>query len=209
MAAANNQAIGKAYYWIFSFYIILALIIPTGAVVANLIIRDTYVWSHNWNGAVRIVMFFVTLPIYLIYTFLIIKRHFPKRITRALLLFLPYVFSVIIYYFWSDLKILDFLILNSLPFFLGINSLYFGGLMVLIVKNTIGESFKEIIKRLIGTIIIISLIFFPVVHTLLVGIKFNLEIGGWMLLLGFIFIIITTAISHFPVLKELYKEGRL
>jgi hypothetical protein len=209
MAAANNQAIGKAYYWIFSFYIILALIIPTGAVVANLIIRDAYIWSHNWNGAVRIVMFFVTLPIYLIYTFLIIKRHFPKRITRALLLFLPYVFSVIIFYFWSDLKILDFLILNSLPFFLGINSLYFGGLMVLIVKNTVGESFKEIIKRLIGTIIIISLIFFPVVHTLLVAIKFNLEIGGWMLLLGFIFIVITTIISHFPVLKELYKEGRL
>lgn len=81
--------------------------------------------------------------------------------------------------------------------------------MVLIVKNTIGESFKEIIKRLIGTIIIISLIFFPVVHTLLVAIKFNLEKGGLMLLLGFIFIVITTSISHFPVLKELYKEGRL
>jgi hypothetical protein len=209
MKTVNKESISKAYYWIFSFYIILALIMPTGAIVTNLIIRDTYVWSHNWNGAVRIVMFFVTLPIYLIYTFLIIKRHFPKRITKALLLFLPYLFSIIIYYFWSDLNILDFLILNSLPFFLGINFLYFGGLMVLIVINTIRESPREIIKRLIGTIIIISLIFFPIVHTLLVGIRFNLEIGGWMLLLGFIFIIFTTAISHFPVLKELYKEGRL
>jgi hypothetical protein len=209
MAAANEQAKGKAYYWIFSFYIILALIIPTGAVVANLIIRDAYVWSHNWNGAVRIVMFFVTLPIYLIYTFLIIKRHFPKKTARALLLFLPYVFSIIIYYFWSDLSILDFLILNSLPFFLGINFLYLGGLIALIVKNIIGEHCKEIIKKLIGTIVIISLMFFPVVHALLVGIKINLEIGGWILLLGFIFIIFTTTISHFPVLKELYKEGRL
>jgi hypothetical protein len=42
-----------------------------------------------------------------------------------------------------------------------------------------------------------------------VGIKLNYEIGGWILLLGFIFILITTATSHFPVLKELYKEGRL
>ena len=209
MAVADKQAMGKPYLVIFSFYIILALIIPAGAIAANLIIRDAYVWSHNWNGAVKIVMFFVTLPIYLIYTFLIIKRHFPKKIGKVLLLFLPYVFSLTIYYLWSDLDLLDFLILNSLPFFLGINLLYFGGLMVLIVINTIGGSAGDIIKRLIGTIIIISLIFFPVVHTLLVGIKFNLESGGWTLLLGFIFIIVTTAISHFPVLKDLYREGRL
>jgi hypothetical protein len=105
--------------------------------------------------------------------------------------------------------LLDFLVLNSLPFFLGINLLYLGGLLVLIVQNTRGEPFKEIIKKVIGTIIIVGLIFLPVIHSFIVGIKFNLEKGGLWFLLGFFAVIISVAISNFPVLKELYEEGKL
>ncbi|MFC2145419.1 hypothetical protein ACFLQQ_03725 [Actinomycetota bacterium] len=107
------------------------------------------------------------------------------------------------------MKLLDFLVLNSLPFFLGINLLYLGGLMVLIVKNTRGEPLKVIIKKVIGSIIIIGLIFLPVIHSFLIGIKFNLEIGGLWFLVGFFAVIISVAIFNFPVLKQLYKEGKL
>ena len=199
----------KTNLWLFILYVLLTLVVPAVVVFINLIIRDAYVWSHNWNIAVKYIMLFVTLPIYLIYTFLILKRHFPKKIIKALSLFLPYLLSFAIYYFWEDIELLDFLVLNSLPFFLGISILYFGGLLVLIVRNTRGEPFREIIKKVIGTIIIIGLIFLPVIHSFLIGIKFNLETGGLWFLVGFFAVIISVAISNFPVLKELYKEGKL
>ena len=105
--------------------------------------------------------------------------------------------------------LLDFLVLNCLPFFLGINLLYFGGLLVLIVQNIRGEPFKEIIKIVIGTIIIIGLIFLPVLHSFIIGIKFNLEKGGLVFLLGFFAVVILTSVFHLPILKELYAEGKL
>ena len=199
----------KTNLWLFIFYVLLALIVPAVVVFINLIVRDAYVWSHNWNIAVKYIMLFVTLPIYLIYTFLILKRHFPKKITKVLLLFFPYLLSFAIYYFWEDMELLDFLILNCLPFFLGISLLYFGGLLVLIVQNTRGEPLREIIKKVIGTIILIGLIFLPVLHSFLIGIKFNLEKGGLLFLFGFFAVVISTAVSHIPVLKELYAEGKL
>ena len=146
---------------------------------------------------------------FLIYTYLILKKHFPKKITKALILFSPYLLSHGIYFFWADTGPLDFLVLNSLPFFLGINMLYLCGLLVLIVQNTRGEPFRGIIKKVIGAIIIIGLIFLPVLHSFLIGMKFNLETGGIICLLGFFAIIISTALSHLPILKELYREGKL
>jgi len=199
----------KTNLWLFILYVLFALIVPAVVIFANLIVRDAYVWSHNWNTAVKFIMLFLTLPVYLIYTFLILRRHFPKKIIRVLLLFFPYLLSIPIYFFWVDMRLLDFLVLNSLPFFLGINLLYFGGLLVLIIRNTRGEPFREIIKKVTGAIIIIGLIFLPVLHLFLIGIKFNLEKGGLVFLLGFFAVIISTAVSHFPVLKELYKEGKL
>ena len=127
MGDNSLQAVSKTSIWIFSFYIILALIMPAAAAAVNLMIRDAYIWSHNWNAAVKIIMFFVTLPIYIIYTFLVLKRLFPRKIMKALLLFFPYILSVLIYSFQEDLGPIDFFILNSLPFFLGINLLYFTG----------------------------------------------------------------------------------
>jgi hypothetical protein len=205
----KKSTMKKTIFWLFIFYVLLALVIPPVVVFVNLINRDAYAWSHNWNIAVRYIMLFVTLPVYLVYTFLILKRHFPKKITKVLSLFFPYLLSFAIYFFWADIELLDFLVLNSLPFFLGINLLYLGGLLVLIVQNTRGDSFKEIIKKIVGTIIIIVLIFLPVIHSFIIGIKFNLEKGGLWFLLGFFAVIISVAISNFPVLKELYKEGKL
>jgi len=199
----------KTKSWLFILYILLALVGPAVVIFANLYVRDAYVWSYSWNGAVRIIMFFVTLPVYLVYTFLILKRHFPKKITKILLLFFPYFLSFVFYFFWSDMGLLDFLILYCLPFFLGINLLYFVGLLVLIFQNTRGEAFREIINKVIGTIIIMGLIFLPVLHSFTFGIKFNLEKGGVVFLIGFFAVIIMTAIAHFPVLKELYREGKL
>lgn len=199
----------KTKFLLFIFYVLLALVVPAVVVFANLIILDDYIWSHNWNTAVKYIMLFVTLPVYLVYTFLILKRHFPKKIIKVLSLFFPYLLSFAIYFFWEDMGLLDFLVLNCLPFFLGINLLYLGGLLVLIVQNTRGEPFKEIIKKVIGTIIIIGLIFLPVLHSFIIGIKFNLEKGGLWFLLGFFAVIISVAISNFPVLKELYEEGKL
>jgi hypothetical protein len=199
----------KTNLWLFIPYILLALVIPTVVIFISLIVRDTYVWSRNWNTAVKYIMFFVTLPVYLVYTFLILRRHFPKKIIKALFLFFPYLLGFAIYYFLEDRGLLDFLVLNSLPFFLGINLLYLGGLLVLIVKNTRQEPIKEIIKKVIGTIIILGLIFLPVLYLFIVGINFNLEKGGIVFLLGFFAIIISTAVSHFPILKELYEEGKL
>jgi len=199
----------KTNLWLFIFYVLLALVGPAIVVFANLVVRNDYIWSHGWNVAVMYIMLFVTLPIYLVYTFLILKEHFPKKITKVLSLFFPYLLSFAIYFFWEDMGLLDFLVLNCLPFFLGINLLYLGGLMVLIVKNTRGEPYKEIIKKVIGTIVVVGLIFFPVIHSFIVGIKFNLEKGGPVFLIGFFIVIISVAISNFPVLKELYEEGKL
>jgi len=209
MADKSLKAMSKTSRLIFSFYIILALIMPAAAAAVNLMIRDAYIWSHNWNTAVKIIMLFVTLPIYMIYTFLVLKRLFPGKTMKALLLFFPYILSITIYSFQDDLGLTDFLILNSLPFFLGINLLYFAGLIMLIIKKSRQEPLNEVIKKIAGTIAITGLMFFPVVHTFLSGIRLNMEKGGWIMLLGFIFIIISTGVSHFPFLKQLYKEGRL
>lgn len=199
----------KKNLWIFTFYILLTLVFPAEFIFANLFARDAYVWSYNWNRAVRIIMFFGTFPVYFIYTFLILRRHFPKKTIKALSLFLPYLLSFIIYFFWVDLSLLDFFVLNSLPFFLGINLLYFIGLLVLIVQKTRREPINKIIIKVIGTIIIAGIIFIPVLHSFIIGIKLNLEKGGLVFLFGFLAIVISTAVSHFPILKELYEERKL
>ncbi len=195
-------------------YLVLVWLLPTvGMLVSLFTIEIEPFTNSNWTKVVRVIFFFITMPVYLIYARLIIIEIFPIRNRNALLFFIPYIFTFIFYFQHINDNILYFITLDSLPLFVGINLIFFFGLIKLIVKDSSSEAGSIILVKILITTIIMGLYFTPVVFFTLYGHSLSVYVSGneriVLNLAEFYFTILLVAIFNIKAVNNLYHAGKL
>jgi len=205
---------GKLNKILLNVYLVLVWLLPTiGILVSLFTIEIEPFKDSSWTKAVRIIFFFMTMPVYLIYARLIIIEIFPHKNKTALLYFIPYVFTFTFYYHHINDNILYFITLDSLPLFLGINLVFFFGLINLIIKKSVGDGFLTILGKIVLTIVIMLLYYAPVMFFTLYGHQLNILVSDSEStvpgLVKFYFTILLVAFFNIKVVNNLYRAGKL
>lgn len=159
-----------------------------------------------------ILFLILSAPAYGLYAIMIIKEHFPAKNKNALMLFIPILFTVIIYFFSDSKELFEILMSDSLPLYLGLNIMFFVGLIFLFIKNLNGE--RNIIGRLIAMIVLLSVLFFPVFCLMIAGYELSIKysVTNYEILkelLTFFIAIALVIIFHYRTLISIYKKGKL
>ncbi len=197
-----------------NIFLILVWLLPTiGMLVSLFTIEIEPFISSTWTKVARIIFFFLTMPVYLIYARLIIIEIFPHKNRNALLYFIPYIFTFAFYYQHINDNILHFITLDSLPLFLGINLIFFFGLINLIIKNTVGDSLKTILGKILLTIVIMLLYYTPVIFFTFYGHQLNILVSDPESIVSglvkFYFTILLVAFFNIKAVNNLYHAGKL
>lgn len=197
-----------------NIFLILVWLLPTIGMLVSLFTIDIEPFKDsNWTKVVRIIFFFMTMPVYLIYARLIIIEIFPHKNRTAISYFIPYIFTFAFYYQHINDNILYFITLDSLPLFLGINLIFFFGLINLIIKNTVGDSLPTILGKIVLTIVIMLLYYAPVIFFTLYGHQLNILVSDSESMISglvkFYFTILLVAFFNIKAVNNLYLAGKL
>lgn len=211
MEKTERNKFNKTLLYIF---LILVWLLPTiGMLVSLFTIEIEPFKDSNWTKVVRIIFFFMTMPVYLIYARLIIIEIFPHKNRNALLYFIPYVFTFGLYYQHINDNVLYFITLDSLPLFLGINLIFFFGLINLLIINMAGNSISTILGKIVLTIVIMLLYYAPVLFFAIYGHQLNILVSGTESVISglakFYFTILLVAFFNIKAVKNLYVAGKL
>ena len=196
---------------LFVAYVLFELLLPMGSagLVAAHPPQNTIVptWLLRFN---RLTLFFVALPAYAVYGWLIVKEHFPDTTREALRLFIPLVFSLLTsLWWWPKTGGVDLFLFEGLPLFLGLNLLFFCGLVGIVVRKN-----RDTMDAAVVSLLLVLTLF-------LFGPALVLSVQGWELsrsgglaetLLSetqYILAVILTAWSNLPILRKLYRAGEL
>ncbi|RLD66674.1 MAG: hypothetical protein DRI95_06240 [Bacteroidetes bacterium] len=195
-------------------YLVLVWLLPAiGMLVSLFTIEIEPFKDSNWTKVVRIIFFFMTMPVYLIYARLIIIEIFPHKNRNALLYFIPYIFTFAFYYQHINENILYFITLDSLPLFLGINLIFFFGLINLIIKKTVGDSISIILGKIVLTLVIMLLYYAPVIFFAMYGHQLNILVSDSENIISgmvkFYFTILLVAFFNIKAVNNLYHSGML
>jgi len=196
-------------------YIFLVLLIPLAVLSVSLFRYEKFFLIPGLpDKTVASIFLFVSLPVYLIYAFIIKKELFPDSLRGALYLFVPIVISYGSYLFGHGFNdILLFLIISSLPLYLGLNLIFFTGFILLVYRESKYDTAKERFTKIIVLAVIIFLLFSPPVFFFLFGIRINLsdpdvfEFSTRIIL--FITDILLMAFFHYKILIKMYDRGML
>lgn len=196
-------------------YLALVLVLPLVSLIASYAVYSELEVQKTMIGRISTILFlFVNLPIYFIYARMVIMELFPVSGFKAFYLFIPLIVSFLMLCVDNNYEnIWKFLIVGSLPLFIGLNLVFFIGLLMLIYQNSVGESPKALIGRWISTFFLILIIFTPAVHFLLLGIEIHSQnVSGFMKfkeLFVYIFTILLMSFFHYKIVINLYHKGML
>jgi len=197
------------------WYVVLVLILPMISLVASFYVYKG-LWTDDsfWGQANFVMYFFFNMPIFVIFTYHIINGYFPKSNRNALYLFIPLVISYSPFFIDNGFKgFWPFVITNSLPIYLGLNLIFYLGLLFLSFGISIGNSFKRLISGLILLILFSALLFYAPIYFMKFGIELHtLDYSGYQSirsLVVFFFTILLMAVFHFKVAKRVFEQGKL
>jgi hypothetical protein len=193
-----------------NIYLVLGWVLPTaGLLLTIFMIKQASFNESIWTKITRILFIFVTMPVYLIYARLIIIEIFPKKLLYALLFFVPYVLTFFNYYQHIHDNLLNFIALDSIPLFSGINLVLFLGLINLVYKKNKGATDVGIVILL--TLVIASLYLIPVIYFIVYGHYLNtlLQENYVPELIKYYLNILLVALFNVKVIKALYIKGVL
>jgi len=194
------------------FYVLFMVVIPLIVLFVGFN-RDIVKFSSSSQiNFGRILYIFVSLPAYSVYAVMIVKEYFPEKNKNAFILFIPILFPYLVNYFSEGRIFFEMLMKDSLPLYLGINIMFFAGLLKLIIKNIKGEA--GIIKKLFILLIIFFILFFPAYCIFIIGYELSIKhISSYMdkvkELLKFFSSIILVIIFHYKILLRMFNEGKL
>jgi len=196
-------------------YIILVLVIPMVALTASYSVYSDMEVQKTFIGKISIFLYIlVSLPVYLIYSRLIIREYFPYNNKQAILLFVPFVISYVTFFIdkgYDD--IWNYLIINSLPLYIGLNLIFFLGLLYLLYDKNKDVDLKSLLGILLASLVILCFLFLPVLHFFILGIEVNsLNLSGYQMIrsiIVFVFTILLMAFFHYKIVINLYEKGAL
>lgn len=196
-------------------YIILVLVIPMIALIVSYSVYDDLAIQKTLIGRISVFLYvLVSLPVYLIYSRLVIKEYFPYSNKQAILLFVPFIISYASFFIDKGFNgVWNYLIINSLPLYVGLNLVFFVGLVYLLYDKNKDEDVKSLLGILLASLVILCLLFLPVLHFFLLGIEINsMNLSGYQMarsVVIFIFTILLMAFFHYKIVIRLYEKGEL
>ncbi len=215
--AEEKKPIANTNKFFISIYIILYLALPAVLMLISLGFKDYPIQKGNFAATSRVLFFFVSLPVYVVYAGIILKALAQMAAKWMLLLFVPHVANLVWYaynyQFSSDW--LRLMVFDSIPMYSGLNICFFIGLLILMISVTIAtikkEGTKTLAARILVTLIVMLAIFTPVVFFFIVGWNMaqtynpdNTSIG----IFKYLFSIVLVIFSHYKVIIDLYKKGQ-
>lgn len=199
-----------------ALYVVLYVAMPAVLLLLSLGFKENNL-DPRFEGWSRMLFYFVALPIYVVYASMIFKRVASLTSKWMLFLFLPQLVNLgwNIYNHYLSTEILNILVLDGITTFCGIYCCLILGLIYLIYINS-AEAYKKeglgvLMARILVTIMIIGSIFTPVLFFFLKG--WSLSLGDattlpiWTMT-KYIFSVVLVMFAHYPVIIELYKEGK-
>ncbi len=192
-------------------FVILELILPMGCASYLMIVPPVNSSiPAGWNEGLRFWFFLGTLPCYAVYAWLLVKEHFPERLREAWPIFVPVLISLgLSLSFWPEDNLLDFLIFEGLPFYLGLNLTFCIGLAIATYQHNAPKIDLTLILLWAGLNLALfspSLIVFAHGWAL----SADLELRDQMLAQGeYLLSIVLAAGFSWPMLKHLHEQGEL
>ena len=190
-----------------SLYILSVLAIPM-SVLAMAVAKNIVPFSEsNWMNAGRLAYYFISIPAYFVYAKMMIREYFPKENKKTLTLFVPLIVTLGLYFFNKPDNLLELLILDSLPMYLGLNLLFFLGLAQILIF----EEFSFI--RLFVSILILGFLFYGAICVFIIGYQLNIKYSitatnEKVAILKYIFSILLVSFFHLSLFQEMSKNGK-
>ncbi len=208
----------RSVYFLKILFILINFIIPAVLILLGVSKYGPFMQIPLLKSVTFILLFFLVLPVAITYLIVSLNRIFPENTRDSFLLFFPYILNILIYSvkFGFSQGFLYLWVINSLPLFLGYILTLLIGFYVLFrskFRARYKNKLSEIIPLTIFSLILIVVFVFSWYYMFITGtnIIYNIyiEVEALTGIIYFIFSILLVFIFHFPLLKILYKEGKL
>ena len=199
---------------IMAIYILLYVVIPCALILWGTSIAEEVAGAPRWAmGTSRLLLFFLVMPVHIIYLAIAINEWLPKKSTKALPYFIPFLLNSLLHFlrYGKVRAFLELWMLNSLPLFVGFQLCLIGG-TALLFKEKIQEDFEW--AKVAVFAILFSLFILPATAVGYYGLQFHLawSRGDVETIKSVLIYIISTVIVitfHRRLLSKLYEKGEL
>lgn len=197
-------------------FILLEVVIPVIILLPGIGFLSFYL-TKGWFGTLNKYLFLlVNMPVYAIYGYKLFSTIFPVKIKQQLLLFIPFIVTFLLFFRISTgwFGLLQSLVLCCLPVYLGINTIFFIGLLILLPLNMKYDSVQEIIAKIPAALFLLALMFSPVVYYFLYGFDYFLQNSNSQsqtikTLTGYFFSIGLVMFFRYKTMVKLYHQDKL
>lgn len=212
MADYDNRSGGNKF--LFLLFTLLVLIVPAGLMIWATTKYVPHPDMDAIHGTMRILLIFLVFPSSIVYFFVSLNSIFPRRNTKALLLFLPYAINFSIYILAHGVRsgIVTIWLYQMIPLFLGYVTALMIGLGILIYSGVRSKR-NSSLESLVFCIITFFIYILPILYLYVMGVRIaqtiesNLSASVSTLL--FFASVVMVIKYHFPILTGLYRKGKL
>ena len=204
----------SANFFLLALYVLLYVVIPCGLILWGTTIAEKVAGAPQWAmGTTRLLLFFLVMPVHMIYLAIAINEWLPTKSIKALPYFIPFVLNALMHFlrYGNARAFLELWMLNSLPLFIGFQLCLIGGTMLL-AKEKLSEDFQW--DKVIFITILFSLFALPAGAIAYYGLQFHLawsssQVETIKSVLLYLISTIVIIVIHRRLLSKLYAKGEL
>ena len=208
---SNRSSINTA---LLALYITLYVLVPSALILWGTSIAEEVAGAPKWAmGTARLLLFFLVLPVHIIYLAIAINEWLPKENKGVLPYFIPFVLNALLHFLrYSDMRsFLELWMLNALPLFIGFQLCLIGGTTILFCEK-IREDFEWAKVVVFG--ILFLLFAAPAGSIAYYGLQFHLawsrgDVETIKSCLIYLVSTIIVVVVHRKLLAKLYEKGEL
>jgi hypothetical protein len=186
-------------------YIFLAILTPLSVVFVSMIGENNFHDSKFLAGAFRLMFFFIAIPVFISYIVNIVKYKFPIKNIAALLMISSFFVFIIYTIITSPDQLLESMEYGGLIFYCGLNIIFLIGIFHRIFFQMPKD---RLLFSLIMFPIVLIIFFYPAgyIFTYLITSTINSS-SSLQAILELIFSLLLVIGFHFPILRNMEKEG--
>ena len=200
--------------FVLALYVLVYVVIPCGLILWGTTIAEKVAGAPQWAmGTARLLLFFLVMPVHMIYLAIAINEWLPKENSKALVYFIPFVLKALMHLlrYGNVRAFLELWMLNSLPLFIGFQICLIGGTLLL-AKEKLADDFQW--DKVIVMTILFSLFALPAAAIAFYGLQFHLswstsQVETIKSVLLYLISTIVIVVIHRRLLSKLYAKGEL
>ncbi|MDP2631635.1 MAG: hypothetical protein Q8P30_02600 [Candidatus Uhrbacteria bacterium] len=191
----------------------LSIALPLTVLLVFGLWYEDFVWYSTIYGEItRWTFILMSLPITIIYSWIVLSEFFPTKAQEIILLFVPITISIIynVLKFDSETWIIN-VIAHATLFYIGLNLCMIVGVLYLSFKKMY-ESKNDILARIATLLAILALAIVPLIYFFELGRGLYVPIQSASITMNsivFVVSIILVTIVYYPKLVSLFMKGKL